>query len=80
MKLFILQATIARMQEQMNELMDWRKGQMQQEIDERIAIYFQEHGFMPGEGVEGDDSAVYREEDVNEESEEEENEDQGGGN
>jgi len=71
------EATIARMQEQMNEKMDWRKGQMQQEIDDRIAAYFQEHGFMPGQGGEGDDSAVYREEaeDDDNESENEEDED-----
>ena len=62
--------TIARMQEQMNEMMDWRKTQMQQEIDKHIAAYIQENEFMPREGGEGGDSTTYRREEDGDDDEE----------
>ena len=58
--------TIARMQEQMNEMMDWRKTQMQHDVDERIAAYLQEYGFMPGQG--GDATSERGEDDDDDEA------------
>lgn len=48
---------IAQMQRQLDELNDWRKGQLAQQIDERIAAFYQEHGSMPGEQGDGSDDA-----------------------
>ena len=59
------------MQRQLDELNDWRKGQLAQQIDERIAAFYQEHGSMPGEqGDESDDA-----EDDEQEAEDEEDDD-----
>ena len=48
------QETIAQLKEQLEEMNDWRRSQLAQEIDERTARYYDEHGSMPDEDDGGD--------------------------
>ena len=57
------QEAIAQLKEQLEEMNDWRRSQLAQEINERIARYYDEHGSMPDEDDSGDATSEEEEED-----------------
>ena len=47
---------IAQLKQTVEEINDWRKSFFEQQLDERIAAYLQQHGRMPGEdGSDGEE-------------------------
>ena len=50
------EAEIAQLRATVEEINDWRKSFFEQQLDERIAAYLQQHGRMPGEdGSDGEE-------------------------
>ena len=47
---------IAQLKKTVDEINDWRKSFFEQQLNERIAAYMQQHGTMPGEdGSDGEE-------------------------
>ena len=50
------EAEIAQLRATVEEINDWSKSFFEQQLDERIAAYLQQHGRMPGEdGSDGEE-------------------------